>query len=1165
MSQAVTFLFECLKQRGLSMTNNEQLDILYKLKKEVEKSKNSTLIHTINQVIKKVYLNQYTASFVGHFSAGKSTLINLLLEQDILPSSPVPTTSNTAIVSVADKQEIIANLENQQYTKLKTYDEVKKMNRLNVDVESVEINFPSSKFKNGFTLQDTPGVDSNVATHQSTTEQFMYTSNILFYTVDYNHVQSALNFQFIKRMNDVGIPVIFIINQIDKHNEDEITFETFKQRVNKSIEDWDIKLTDIFYVTKFDHPENELSRLSQYLVEKDNYREPIENYVNRTVKFITEAQLGYIQNELQYILEQLNINEDEFEQAYAKFQQNQAVSEEARLLNNPDQLLSFLKQKRKDILDNAYIMTHDMREDIRHYLESMSDDFKVGGLLNKKKKKQEEQEARLQNVVSKLQDKVNQQIRQPLREDMSFLTRFINSSEVNHDVLNQHYEIDSSLFSNLYQPQTSISNTYVLTFSDEVLKAITNFVEKQSNPLFNQAIDHTQAQGLTEETNDDLQIYEHYIELQNLKESLTTKNYQHYYIHMDDSLDKLIGRTEANYIVESNDQVLEKEEKASDENSNERNTKKVNIQEALNIIEPVPLFDRTKNDIKDTLERLENKLVKIGVFGTFSAGKSSLINALLGGQYLVSSPNPTTAATTELSYGEDSQITLKTEEQLLNELNQLIEYHNVSFESLEAFVQSDVQQLKNKLEKNQLAFVSAAHKHFSMYKDMLDEGVKHTISQEEIKKWSAEDEFATFVKTVHINLPLEWLKGKIIVDSLGLHSNNQRHTNETEQILTSSDLILYVSYFNHSFTDNDKNFIEHMKEMNQLNENQAFKMVINAVDLAENSDDLAAVKHYVKDALTQVNLKSDIFGVSSRQALRGNDEGINQLRHSIDQFVEVDSNIILEQQMVKQLEQINISFEEMIHDYKTNQSHIEQRQQQLKKYQNEQRLPNQLLFTTEQHTNNEVEDQIYHLNGRLKLQLLDDVKSIYNSQMTQNSDFNDEKKVSSKAFLDQIHQRLYLEQSLLVERIKKYYNRQLSEQVAPTIQKLNQLHVFINTDFSIMPNFTEKAFLRVDLNDMINALPKQLTKRRILNPNTQRELQELISSNTLELLQNQISEFRQALIQYVASMNKEAEEKLAQIEDAIQDQIDELLSFNLDNTLIEQLRIANQKLNALLK
>lgn len=131
------------------MAINEQLDTLYKLKKELEKSNNSPLINTINQVIKKVYLNQYTATFVGHFSAGKSTLINLLLEQDILPSSPIPTTSNTAIVSVAKEDEIIANLTQQQYIKLKSYNDVKQMNRQNVDVESIEINFPSNKFNLG--------------------------------------------------------------------------------------------------------------------------------------------------------------------------------------------------------------------------------------------------------------------------------------------------------------------------------------------------------------------------------------------------------------------------------------------------------------------------------------------------------------------------------------------------------------------------------------------------------------------------------------------------------------------------------------------------------------------------------------------------------------------------------------------------------------------------------------------------------------------------------------------------------------------------------------------------------------------------------------------------------------------------------------------------------
>lgn len=1147
------------------MANHEQLDILYKLKKEVEKSNNTALIHTINQVIKKVYLNQYTVSLVGHFSAGKSTLINLLLEQDILPSSPVPTTSNTAIVSVSDDKGIIANLENQQYTKLKTYDEVKQMNRLNVDVESVEIKFPSAKFHNGFTLQDTPGIDSNVATHQTTTEQFMYTSNILFYTVDYNHVQSALNFQFMKRMNDIGIPVIFVINQIDKHNEDEITFQTFKESVNQSINDWGIDLTRIFYVSKFDHPENELQQLSDYLVEKDHHRESIEDYVNRTVKFITEAQLGYIQNELQDILDQLNINEDEFEQAYAQFNQNQAISEEAQLLNNPDQLFSFLKQKRKDILENAYIMTHDMREDIRSYLESMSSEFKVGGLFNKKKKKEEEQQNRLKIVTEKLQDKVNQQVRQPLREDMSFLTRFINNTKVNNEILNQHYEISSDLISNIYQPQTNISNTYVLTFSDDVLKAISNYVEKQSNPLFEKAINNTQANELSTTENEDLQVYERFIEIKNLRESLTTQNYQHYYIHMEDSLDKLIGRTEANYDLSENALNNNYADDTSANTQSASSKQEVDIRAALELVKPVPLFERTKSDIEETLQRLDNKVIKIGVFGTFSAGKSSLINALLGGQYLVNSPNPTTAATTELSYGDNSKITLKTKEQLLNELNQMIEYHNISYDSLETFINSDVEALKQKLEKNQLAFINAVKKHYSMYNEMLEQGVTHTISQEEVKKWSAKDEYATFVKTVHLHLPIEWLKGKIIVDSLGLHSNNQRHTNETEQILTSSDLILYVSYFNHSFTDNDKAFIEHMKDMNQLNENQAFKMVINAVDLAENENDLNAVKYYVKDALNQANLNSDIFGVSSRRALQDGDDSINELRASIQQFVEIDSKTILEQQMISQLEQMSQSFDQMINEFHHNKEQITERQNKLNAYKNKQRLSNQLLFTSEQHTTNEVEDQIYHLNKRLKLQLLDDVKSIYNSQMTQNNDFNAEKKISSKAFLDQIHQRLYLEQSLLIERIKKYFNQQLNEQVVPTIKKLNQLHVLVHSDFEIKPSFGDTAYLRIDLNALMAALPKQLTKRKILNPNSQREIQEMISQNTLELLQNQLGELRQALIDFVAKLTAEAEEQFIDIEQDIQEQINDLLSFDMDDSLIQQLQDVNKDLNALIK
>ena len=305
-----------------------------------------------------------------------------------------------------------------------------------------------------------------------------------------------------------------------------------------------------------------------------------------------------------------------------------------------------------------------------------------------------------------------------------------------------------------------------------------------------------------------------------------------------------------------------------------------------------------------------------------------------------------------------------------------------------------------------------------MYLDMLNEGEVHTVSQDDVKNGVPKTNMRHSLRPSILICHSNGSKVKSSSIRLVLHSNNQRHTNETEQILTSSDLILYVSYFNHSFTDNDKAFIEHMKDMNQLNENQAFKMVINAVDLAENEDDLNAVHDYVADALGQVNLHSEIFNVSSRKGLKEGDQGIDDLRNSIQRFADVESKTILEQQMVHQIQQMNDSYKEMIEEFHNNKDQIAARQNKLSQIKDEDRLNQQLINTTSQHTSNEVEEQIYHLNGRLKLQLLDEVKSVYNSQMTQNSDFNEEKKISSKTYLDQIHQRLYLEQSLITERIK---------------------------------------------------------------------------------------------------------------------------------------------------
>ena len=101
--------------------NRETLNTLYKLKKEILKSDNDTLVSQIDHAIQKTYNEQLVFSFIGHYSAGKSSLINYLLGEEILPSSPVPTTSNTVSVEIGGDDNLHAFINQYQYAVVDNY------------------------------------------------------------------------------------------------------------------------------------------------------------------------------------------------------------------------------------------------------------------------------------------------------------------------------------------------------------------------------------------------------------------------------------------------------------------------------------------------------------------------------------------------------------------------------------------------------------------------------------------------------------------------------------------------------------------------------------------------------------------------------------------------------------------------------------------------------------------------------------------------------------------------------------------------------------------------------------------------------------------------------------------------------------------------------------
>ncbi|MCD8895730.1 dynamin family protein [Mammaliicoccus sciuri] len=1132
--------------------NQASLDLLYKLKKEIEKSSNQPLIKQINEMIKKIYNEQYTVSFVGHFSAGKSTLINNVIGQNILPSSPVPTTSNTAQLISSDKNSISVNLNNNQYTVVDNQEDVKRLNTEDREVESIEIEFTSDKFNKGFTFQDTPGVDSMSDNHRESAFQYLLTSNYVFYTVDYNHVQSDMNFNFIKSLNKLDIPVILVVNQVDKHDEDEISFDTYKNRVNKAVTDWKLNLEKIFYVSKYDTPNNEKQLFNQYIHQLDQQRTEHQVFIDRVTNYIKQEQLKYINQHMETILSDIDSTEETFDDDYQAYKEKFNVQSEQSLIQDKDQFTSNLKEKRKEILDNAYLMPYEMRETIRQYLETTAKDYKVKGLFNKDKKKAMVQDETLEQVKEALDIKIHDEITKVWIKSLENLNKYIQDADLFEKIINQQYTISKEELSGHVQEQTSITNDYVLIYSKGITEMINRKIRNETNQLIEEIVNSSEVHNESNEETNQLNEYETYVEFKNLKTSLITNNYQHYYIHLDESIDKLIDR----HFIHINDLDLEDKKETKQQYKEVQTEHQENnlqqLKDQINHLKKLPLFEGEVHNIESQVERIEHNITKIAVFGTFSAGKSSLINAILQKPVLLSSPNPTTASITEISYGTEQEVTFKTYEQLLEEINHITEFANKQYSTIESFIEDKEIKQHPSLSSNHLAFFEAIETNFNHYKDILKEGKSVTFDIEELEKLTADDTHAAFVHKINLRLEEAWLKDKIIIDSPGLNSNNQRHTRETEQIIASSDLIIYVSYYNHAFTDKDAEFLTYMRDMNNLQQSQGLKFVINAIDLAESEEDKQAVISYVESSLDALNIKPECYPVSSKQALKSHDDQFKRLMEALDHFVKVESKQVLKSQVESRIKQLTNELEQMVHTYRQDKAQLEKRKSTLLSYKDKQNFTNQIVIKSHHQLEKEIHDQLYYLKDRLNIQLNDIVKKHFNTS-TVTDQFKQSLQMSTKYYVDDLNQKLSLESSLIVERLKNFYARTFDDLLTPTIVELNDASILISKFKHDFENEINPEPISIQVQDIAKQTISSVSKKDLIKTSKVKETQNAILNDTMKLIDHPIVTFNETLTKNLAHYDTIGESYIEQYNQETIHLIEDYLSVNIDNDVIEKI------------
>ena len=872
-----------------------------------EKNGDRERVDKLQLFIKKLQSRQFTIGFAGHFSAGKSSMINALTGDDLLPSSPIPTSANIVNVQKSDENYVILHQTDGRAIKYKGHDftgAIKAFGKNGEEVARIDIGHVESNIPKGVTVMDTPGVDSTDDAHALSTESALHLSDIVFYTMDYNHVQSELNFTFTKELMAYNPNVYLIVNQVDKHRDEELSFDDFKKSVEESFATWGVHPKGIFFTSlrAFDLPYNDFTKVKAIVdvAMRDAETQFITNS-EMILQKLHDEHVEFLQRSAEKLKEETTIVEEEEWTMREELEEQYARLRHERSLLSSDAFQREFEAARSELVESAAITPFEMREQLKDYLESKNPNFKVG-LLFAKKKTEEERLRRRDALSASLSQLIDTQIIMHLR---TLMKRTLNKANLLTD--EETRKIDSMLLDIsfdeidevLHAPDVITGDT-VLNYTKQVRNRIEVLLRQKTDAWKQEMAKKAESVGTEATATLDKRIA-------TLGEKVTAVAQYDEYTQALQSIDQILERDDLaasnaverrlrawskpiEYIEidEFDERVEEEVEEETILESGQASTIDADqvVDIASQIAERIGAIEQLaewETYLKSKAERIRNHEFTVALFGAFSAGKSSFSNALIGNKALPVSPNPTTAAinrirpTTEEKQHEHADVHVKTRDIMLEDVGRSYEMIGMRVTSLEEAYEKADEALAKPIEDERLhlhkSFIRAYQKGYPTYHASLGEVLY--VDKDEFSKFVAEEHRSCFVDSIdfYFNSPLT-RQGVTLVDTPGADSINARHTDVAFEYIRNADAILFVTYYNHAFARADREFLIQLGRVKDAFEMDKMFFIVNAIDLASSDEEAEQVKSYVRNELTKLGIRHPrVYGVSSLEALQAKERG----------------------------------------------------------------------------------------------------------------------------------------------------------------------------------------------------------------------------------------------------------------------------------------------------
>ncbi|WP_209845442.1 dynamin family protein [Paenibacillus sediminis] len=1072
--------------------------ILHRLEQQFIHFGDLSSAEKMRDLLHKQLSGELTIAFCGHFSAGKSSLINQLCVKKVLPSSPVPTSANVvAIRNGSPRAMITAAIKNEDGSSSShthrievSLDELEQYCRNGNNYTYIEV-WDELPFLGGNgVLLDTPGVDSTDAAHGMATNSALHLADAVFYVMDYNHVQSETNLAFAKQLSEWGKPIYMIVNQIDKHREQELSFALYKEEVERSFEAWQVRPAGIIYVSvkQPEHAFNEWYKMKKLIAGLLAKRTELVNHslycsAYYTVQEHLKQYEENLQDELERLLEQMGGEEG----AVRLKQQLDSIQQEFERL---DRLIETERQRFQSSLDrlleNAHIMPAELRDAAHQYLESAQANFKVGFLFAGSKT-EEEKRRRLNLFEQKLKEQVNAQMDIHVR---NLLVKWGKELEIwgdeDENRLDEELPVmDIELITSLVNPNAVISNTYTLNYTAELRAAIMARYRRAALALADgllaafaprvtaarqhlaaqQASLHAQQTAATRYAALKREAAERAASLQaglTARPTLTPGILPQV---SDEEPPPQPVASEAAAPAPAPAAASRQRTALSPLAASGRRQRlyvaAARLERAAGLLAPYPAMTAVVRGLRSRAAELAGGRFTVALFGAFSAGKSSFANALLGANVLPVSPHPTTAAINRIMAPEgeyahgSASVKMKSREALFEDIA-------YSFSILELGDFKEGSWLQSVKELRPEKIHPAGRAHYSFLKAAADGweqaesllGESFVVDIQAYRSFVAEENKSCFVKQIDLYYSCDLTEqGIVLVDTPGADSIHARHTGVTFSYMKNADAIVFVTYYNHAFSQADRSFLMQLGRVKGSFALDKMFFIVNAADLASSKEELADVTEHVRTNLALSGIHSpQIFPLSSIGALDAklaNDEdklkesGLYTFEERFASFAEEDLAGLAASAAAKDVLLARHRVDEWI---RTAQQGQLEKEAQLQKLQSDElkaaELIAQLKNTDLSRTiDRELSELLFHVRQRLRFQMGDLVQDSFHPSILR-EDAGDLKKIFIASGRELIRKlSIELRQELLATtlRMERSTDRKLSECFTECADKIAEL------------------------------------------------------------------------------------------------------------------------------